>query len=191
MSLAAKLAPSPDWIVGVSALELCNANCTWTRSATLPLYPYDAGTDSGLSYTVYISIMICITHYCIFICNCTINIFWLFRSGTPSADDSACAGTCTTSGLAARSALAILQPGRRNAAFCSSPTHTTAFIREELRTYRLKFKSYVAKKEKTQVKMLLIISRNASPKSRLGSPYPRPAAVRARRRRGGSGARAA
>ncbi|XP_013174900.1 PREDICTED: spondin-1-like [Papilio xuthus] len=51
MSLAAKLAPSPDWIVGVSALELCNANCTWTRSATLPLYPYDAGTDSGLSYT--------------------------------------------------------------------------------------------------------------------------------------------
>ncbi|CAH2063434.1 unnamed protein product, partial [Iphiclides podalirius] len=51
MSLAAKLAPSPDWIVGVSALELCNANCTWTRSATLPLYPYDAGTDSGITYT--------------------------------------------------------------------------------------------------------------------------------------------
>lgn len=52
VSLAAKLAPSPDWIVGVSALELCNANCTWRMSATLPLYPYDAGTDSGLSYTV-------------------------------------------------------------------------------------------------------------------------------------------
>ncbi|XP_037297171.1 LOW QUALITY PROTEIN: spondin-1 [Manduca sexta] len=51
VSLAAKLAPSPDWIVGVSALELCNANCTWRRSATLPLYPYDAGTDSGISYT--------------------------------------------------------------------------------------------------------------------------------------------
>ncbi|XP_068627993.1 spondin-1-like [Battus philenor] len=51
MSLAAKLAPSPDWIVGVSALELCNTNCTWTKSATLPLYPYDAGTDSGLGYT--------------------------------------------------------------------------------------------------------------------------------------------
>lgn len=52
MSLAAKLAPSPDWIVGVSALELCNANCTWSRSATIPLYPYDAGTDNGVSYTV-------------------------------------------------------------------------------------------------------------------------------------------
>ncbi|XP_049865204.1 spondin-1-like [Pectinophora gossypiella] len=51
VSLAAKLAPSPDWIVGVSALELCNVNCTWSRSATLPLYPYDAGTDSGLTYT--------------------------------------------------------------------------------------------------------------------------------------------
>ncbi|KAM3968302.1 spondin-1 [Aphomia sociella] len=50
ISLASKLAPSPDWIVGVSALELCNSNCTWTTSATLPLYPYDAGTDSGLSY---------------------------------------------------------------------------------------------------------------------------------------------
>lgn len=52
VSLAAKLAPSPDWIVGVSALELCNVNCTWRTSITLPLYPYDAGTDSGLGYTV-------------------------------------------------------------------------------------------------------------------------------------------
>lgn len=52
VSLASKLAPSPDWIVGVSALELCNANCTWRRSATLPLYPYDAGTDNGIHYTV-------------------------------------------------------------------------------------------------------------------------------------------
>ncbi|OWR53357.1 f-spondin [Danaus plexippus plexippus] len=51
VSLASKLAPSPDWIVGVSALELCNANCTWRRSITLPLYPYDAGTDSGLNFT--------------------------------------------------------------------------------------------------------------------------------------------
>lgn len=54
VSLAAKLAPSPDWIVGVSALELCNANCTWRRSTILPLYPYDAGTDNGISYTVSI-----------------------------------------------------------------------------------------------------------------------------------------
>ncbi|XP_004928080.2 spondin-1 [Bombyx mori] len=51
VSLAAKLAPSPDWIVGVSALELCNVNCTWRTSASLSLYPYDAGTDNGISYT--------------------------------------------------------------------------------------------------------------------------------------------
>ncbi|CAG9791884.1 unnamed protein product [Diatraea saccharalis] len=50
VSLASKLSPSPDWIVGVSALELCNANCTWSNSATLSLYPYDAGTDSGITY---------------------------------------------------------------------------------------------------------------------------------------------
>ncbi|XP_053599585.1 spondin-1-like isoform X2 [Plodia interpunctella] len=53
VSLASKLAPSPDWFVGVSALELCNANCTWSNSATLPLYPYDAGTDSGITYTAH------------------------------------------------------------------------------------------------------------------------------------------
>ncbi|XP_072941513.1 spondin-1-like [Epargyreus clarus] len=51
VSLVSKLAPSPDWVVGISALELCNANCTWRRSSTLPLYPYDAGTDSGITYT--------------------------------------------------------------------------------------------------------------------------------------------
>ncbi|CAH4033530.1 unnamed protein product [Pieris brassicae] len=50
VSLASKLAPSPDWILGISALELCNLNCTWRRSAVLPLYPYDTGTDSGISY---------------------------------------------------------------------------------------------------------------------------------------------
>ncbi|CAB3225007.1 unnamed protein product [Arctia plantaginis] len=50
ISLASKLAPSPDWFVGVSALELCNVNCTWSSSATVPLYPYDAGTDNGISY---------------------------------------------------------------------------------------------------------------------------------------------
>lgn len=59
VSLAAKLAPSPDWIVGVSALELCNVNCTWTMSATLPLYPYDVGTDDGITYTVSIWLKYC------------------------------------------------------------------------------------------------------------------------------------
>ena len=44
--------PTPDWIVGVSALELCLANCSWVGHKTLNLYPYDAGTDSGVTYEV-------------------------------------------------------------------------------------------------------------------------------------------
>lgn len=44
--------PSPDWIVGVSGLELCMANCSWIPYKELNLYPYDAGTDDGLTYIV-------------------------------------------------------------------------------------------------------------------------------------------
>lgn len=46
------IGPSPDWIVGVSALELCLRNCSWVESKTLNLYPWDAGTDSGITYMV-------------------------------------------------------------------------------------------------------------------------------------------
>ena len=44
------LGPSPDWIVGVSGLELCLPNCTWVENKELFLYPWDAGVDSGISY---------------------------------------------------------------------------------------------------------------------------------------------
>ena len=44
------LGPSPDWIVGVSGLELCLKNCTWAEEKELFLYPWDAGVDSGISY---------------------------------------------------------------------------------------------------------------------------------------------
>lgn len=50
MSMVSMLGPSPDWIVGVSALELCLRNCSWAESKVLNLYPWDAGTDSGISY---------------------------------------------------------------------------------------------------------------------------------------------
>ena len=46
--------PSPDWIVGVSGLELCLENCTWVEHKVLNLYPWDAGTDSGPTYIVII-----------------------------------------------------------------------------------------------------------------------------------------
>ncbi|EDW60568.1 spondin-1 [Drosophila virilis] len=50
ISLAAKIDPSPDWIVGVAGLELCLSNCTWLERKVLNLYPWDIGTDSGPSY---------------------------------------------------------------------------------------------------------------------------------------------
>lgn len=51
VSLVSQIDPSPDWIVGVSGLELCLSNCSWIDQKTLNLYPWDAGTDSGASYT--------------------------------------------------------------------------------------------------------------------------------------------
>ena len=42
------LGPSPDWIVGVSALELCLANCTWLDSKTIALYPWVGVKPSNL-----------------------------------------------------------------------------------------------------------------------------------------------
>ncbi|KAG8231524.1 hypothetical protein J437_LFUL008065 [Ladona fulva] len=44
------LDPSPDWIVGVSGLELCLRNCSWVESLKFNLYPWDAGTDDGITY---------------------------------------------------------------------------------------------------------------------------------------------
>nr|ATU82948.1 secreted Spondin-like protein [Pristhesancus plagipennis] len=51
ISLVSMIDPSPDWIVGVSGLELCLSNCSWMESKTLNLYPWDVGTDSGITYT--------------------------------------------------------------------------------------------------------------------------------------------
>ncbi|EEB11096.1 f-spondin, putative [Pediculus humanus corporis] len=50
MSLVSMIDPSPDWIVGVSGLELCLRNCSWTEYKVLNLFPWDAGTDSGTTY---------------------------------------------------------------------------------------------------------------------------------------------
>ncbi|XP_031770909.1 spondin-1 isoform X4 [Apis florea] len=50
MSLVSMIDPSPDWIVGVSGLELCLSNCSWIEHKELNLYPYDAGTDNGITY---------------------------------------------------------------------------------------------------------------------------------------------
>ncbi|KAG5677163.1 hypothetical protein PVAND_006944 [Polypedilum vanderplanki] len=51
LSLVSKIYPSPDWFVGVSDLELCLENGQWIEEKIVNLYPYDAGTDSGPTYT--------------------------------------------------------------------------------------------------------------------------------------------
>lgn len=50
VSLASMFGPSPDWVVGVSGLDLCSEDCTWVESLDIDLFPWDAGTDSGISY---------------------------------------------------------------------------------------------------------------------------------------------
>lgn len=50
VTLVSMVAPSPDWFVGVSGLELFDGS-EWVDSLVVELYPYDAGTDSGIDYT--------------------------------------------------------------------------------------------------------------------------------------------
>ncbi|XP_049862790.1 spondin-1 [Schistocerca gregaria] len=50
VSLVSMLGPTPDWIVGVSGLNLCKKDCTWMEEKIVDLFPYDAGTDSGITY---------------------------------------------------------------------------------------------------------------------------------------------
>ena len=50
VTLVSMVAPSPDWFVGVSALSLLEAG-DWVASRTVTLRAYDAGTDSGTTYT--------------------------------------------------------------------------------------------------------------------------------------------
>ncbi|XP_050298607.1 spondin-1 [Anthonomus grandis grandis] len=50
ISVASMFGPSPDWVVGLNGLNLCLKNCSWIQDMTIDLYPYDAGTDSGITY---------------------------------------------------------------------------------------------------------------------------------------------
>ncbi|KAK7873957.1 hypothetical protein R5R35_012966 [Gryllus longicercus] len=50
LSIVSMLGPTPDWIVGVSGLNLCTRDCSWVERKTVDLFPYDAGTDNGITY---------------------------------------------------------------------------------------------------------------------------------------------
>lgn len=52
VSFVSSIRPSTDWFVGVSALELCQPDCTWIESKVLDLYPWDAGTRDGVLFLV-------------------------------------------------------------------------------------------------------------------------------------------
>ncbi|KAM4622033.1 spondin-2a isoform 2-T2 [Polymixia lowei] len=50
LSLMVKVIPSPDWFVGVDSLNLCEGG-QWKKEVTLDLHPFDAGTDSGFTFS--------------------------------------------------------------------------------------------------------------------------------------------
>ncbi|NP_001161531.1 F-spondin-like protein precursor [Saccoglossus kowalevskii] len=50
LTVLTMLGPSPDWCAGVSAVDLCTQDCGWVNRLELALYPWDAGTDSGITY---------------------------------------------------------------------------------------------------------------------------------------------
>ena len=50
VTLVSMIAPSPDWFIGVRNLDL-RPGGVWAEEIVVDLYAYDAGTDSGPSYT--------------------------------------------------------------------------------------------------------------------------------------------
>ncbi|XP_014831895.1 PREDICTED: spondin-2 [Poecilia mexicana] len=50
LSFMVRLVPSPDWFVGVDGVDLCDGD-RWKDKVTLELFPYDAGTDSGFTFS--------------------------------------------------------------------------------------------------------------------------------------------
>eukprot|EP00958_Prasinococcus_capsulatus_P016908 scaffold1894_cov368-Prasinococcus_capsulatus_cf.AAC.15 len=52
ISVVTMLAPSPDWITGVSSVDMCDRTTgQWRESLSMNGYPVDAGTDSGTTFT--------------------------------------------------------------------------------------------------------------------------------------------
>ena len=51
-SILTMIAPSPDWFVGVSDLDLLDANGNWRDEIVLDLVSYDAGTEDGVGFSL-------------------------------------------------------------------------------------------------------------------------------------------
>lgn len=50
LSFIVRIVPSPDWFVGVDSINLCDGD-QWKENVSLVLFPYDAGTDSGFTFS--------------------------------------------------------------------------------------------------------------------------------------------
>ena len=50
LTLVSMIAPSPDWMIAVNSIDL-RVGGDWNSSINIDLFPYDAGTDNGTSYT--------------------------------------------------------------------------------------------------------------------------------------------
>lgn len=51
LTLVTMLAPSPDWFIGVTGLNLKDSSGAWISQVDISLPVYDAGTDSGITFT--------------------------------------------------------------------------------------------------------------------------------------------
>ncbi len=52
VTLASMIAPSPDWFVAVNSVSLLDANNQWISEITMDIFPYDAGTEEGSTYSL-------------------------------------------------------------------------------------------------------------------------------------------
>jgi hypothetical protein len=50
VSVVSMLAPSPDWFIAVSNINLIE-NAEWVSSKTITVDIYDSGTDNGATFT--------------------------------------------------------------------------------------------------------------------------------------------
>ncbi len=50
VTVVTMLAPSPDWFTGIDSVELF-ANGAWVNEVTVQAFVYDAGSDSGVTFT--------------------------------------------------------------------------------------------------------------------------------------------
>ncbi|MCY4170216.1 MAG: spondin domain-containing protein [Bacteroidetes bacterium] len=52
VTITSMLAPSPDWFIGVSGLDLMGENGEWMQTREVELFAYDAGSEDGTEYSL-------------------------------------------------------------------------------------------------------------------------------------------